>query len=162
MNLREKNGFTYGAFSVFRFYRHGGPFYSGARVRTDVTAPAAKELVGELNRIRTDPPTPSELKLAEDNALRSLPGQFETASDTSELMGDLFIYGLPVDYYQALPAEYLRLTPNEVEKAALDYVHPEAMILVAVGDRAKIQPGLEKLNFGPIELRNESGDLVEK
>jgi zinc protease len=31
MNLREKNGFTYGAFSGFTFYRDGGPFFSGRR-----------------------------------------------------------------------------------------------------------------------------------
>lgn len=31
MNLREKNGYTYGGFSRFSFYRDGGPFYAGAR-----------------------------------------------------------------------------------------------------------------------------------
>jgi len=35
-------------------------------------------------------------------------------------------------------------------------------VVVAVGDRGKIQPDLEKLNLGPIELRDESGDLVKK
>ena len=48
MNLREKNGFTYGAFSAFSYYRGGGPYYTGADVRTDVTAPAAKELFAEV------------------------------------------------------------------------------------------------------------------
>jgi len=47
-----------------------------------------------------------------------------------------------------------------VAKAAKDYIHPDNLIVMAVGDRAKIEPGLEKLNLGPIELRNESGDLV--
>jgi zinc protease len=162
MNLREKNGYTYGGFSGYFFYRDGGTSFSGAEVRTDVTAPAAKELFSELNRIRTDPPTPAELKLAEDNALRSLPGQFETVEATTQLMGELFTYNLPVSYYQALPGEYLRLTPDAVEKTAIDYVHPESVILMAVGDRAKIQTDLEKLNLGPIELRDESGDLVKK
>jgi zinc protease len=162
MNLREKNGYTYGGFSGFFFYRDGGTFFGGAEVRTDVTAPAAKELFGELNRIRTDPPTAAELKLAEDNALRSLPGQFETVQETTALMGDIFTYSLPVDYYRTLPGEYLKLTPDEVEKAAIDYVHPENVILMAVGDRAKIESDLEKLNLGPIELRDESGDPVKK
>jgi len=162
MNLREKNGYTYGAFSGFFFYRDGGPSFSGALVRTDVTAPAAKELFFELNRIRTDPPTSAELKLAQDYELRSLPGKFETVSGTGDLIGDLFTYGLANSYYESLPSEYLKLTPDEVEKAALDYIHPDNLIVVAVGDRAKIEPGLEKLNLGPIELRDESGDLVKK
>ena len=162
MNLREKNGYTYGAFSEFVFYREGGVFYSGAEVRTDVTAPSAKELFGELNRIRTDPPTPAELKLAEDSELHSLPGQFETVKETTGLMGNLFTYDLPNNYYQTLPSEYLKLTPEAVEKTAVEYVHPENLIVVAVGDRAKIESGLEKLDLGPIEIRNESGDLVKK
>jgi zinc protease len=66
-----------------------------------------------------------------------------------------------VNYYQALPQQYAAVTSAEVEKAAQDHVHPENLIVVAVGDRAKIQPELEKLNLGPIELRDESGDLVK-
>jgi len=111
MNLREKNGFTYGAFSGFGYYRGGGPFYTGAQVRTDVTSQAAKELFSELDRIHTVPATPEELKLAKDNALRSLPGEFETVSSESGLMAELFVYNLPLDYFQKLPAEYEAVTP---------------------------------------------------
>ena len=162
MNLREKNGYTYGGFSGFFFYRDGGPFYAGAQVRTDVTAPAAKQLFYELNRIRTDPPTAAELKLAKDNRLLSLPGNFETVSETTGLMSELFTYSLPANYYQELPGAYLKLTPEEVEKTAIEYVHPENLIVMAVGDRTKIQTDLEKLDLGPIELRDENGDLIKK
>jgi zinc protease len=165
MNLREKNGFTYGAFSVFSFYRDGGPTFAGAQVRTDVTAPALKELFAELERIHTDPATPEELKLAKDNALRSLPGEFETVGSETGLMAELFVYGLPNDYFEKLPAEYEAVTAAAVAKAAKDDIHPEHMVIVAVGDRAKIQPELEKLNgtlkLGPIEVRDSSGDLVK-
>jgi zinc protease len=162
MNLREKNGYTYGAFSEFLFRRGEGPFLAGALVRTDVTGPAAKELFTELNRMRTDPATPDELRLAKENALRSLPGNFETVSETAGLMSDIFTYALPVNYYQTLPAQFEAVTAAEVEKAAQEYVHPENLIVVAVGDQAKIEPELEKLNLGPIELRDESGDPVKK
>jgi len=161
MNLREKNGYTYGAFSFSSFNREGGPYFAYAPVRTDVTGPAAKELFSELNRIHTDPPTPEELKLAKDNALRSLPGSFETVGNESGLMAELFVYGLPNDYFQKLPAAYEAVTPEAVSKAAQDYIHPENVVLVAVGDRAKIQADLEKLDLGPIELRDASGDLVK-
>jgi zinc protease len=161
MNLREKNGFTYGAFSEFLFRRGDGPFLTGARVRTDVTGPAARELFAELNRMRTDPATDDELRLAKENALRSLPGNFETVNDTAGRMAEIFTYGLAVNYYQKLPGDYAAVTAAQVEKAAQDHVHPENLIVVAVGDRAKIQPELEKLNLGPIEVRDESGDLVK-
>ncbi len=162
MNLRERNGFTYGAFSGFAFNRYGGPFYSGAQVRTDVTGPAARELFAELNRIHTDPPSAEELKLAKDNALRSLPGSFATVGDPTGLMAELFVYNLPLDYYQKLPAQFEAVTAAQVAKVALDDVQPDHLIVVAVGDRAKIEPQLEKLNLGPIELSDESGNLLKK
>jgi zinc protease len=162
MNLRERNGFTYGAFSQFLFDRGDGPFLAGARVRTDVTGPAGRELFAELNRMQTDPATADELSLAKENALRSLPGNFETVADTAQLMSEIFTYGLPANYYQTLPRQYEEVTAAEVEKAAKDHLHPENLIVVAVGDQAKIQPQLEKLNLGPIEVRDESGEIKER
>ncbi|HZQ51646.1 MAG TPA: pitrilysin family protein [Bryobacteraceae bacterium] len=161
MNLREKNGFTYGAFSRYLFRRGAGPFLAGAQVRTDVTGPAARELFAELNRIRTDPPTAAELKLAQDYALRSLPGQFETLRASSDLIGDLFVYDLPVDYYRKLPEQYSSVALAAIRKAALKYVQPSNLVLIAVGDRAKIEGPLQALNLGPVELRDANGDPVE-
>jgi zinc protease len=161
MNLREKNGFTYGAFSEFLFWRGDGPFLTGAQVRTDVTAPAARELFAELNRMRSDPATADELKLAKENALRSLPGEFETTRQTAGLLSEIFTYGLPLDYYGKLPAQYEAVSSADVEKAAQEHVRPDNLILIAVGDRTKIQPELEKLNLGPIEIRDASGNVVK-
>jgi zinc protease len=162
MNLRERNGFNYGAFSIYFYHRGAGPFLAGSLVRTDVTAPATREMVAELNRIRTDPPTPEELRMSRENALRSLPGRFETGDEISREIGALFTYGLPVDYYRILPGKFEATGSEAVTRAAIDYVHPEQMVVVAVGDRAKIQAGLEQLKLGPIEYRNESGNLVTK
>jgi zinc protease len=162
MNLRERNGFTYGAFSFYEFHRGAGPFMAGALVRTDVTAPAAKELFKELHAITVDPPNASEVTLGKNFSLESLSGRFETASSTAGLVGDLFVYNLPVDYYRRLPNEYDSLTSAEVSAAARKEVHPDQMVIVAVGDRAKIQPGLEELGFGPVELRDSFGNLMKR
>jgi zinc protease len=161
MNLREAHGYTYGAVSRFTFNRFGGPVFAGAQVRTDVTAPAAKELFAELDRITADPPTPAELKLAQDSQIRSVPGQFETAKGTSARIGQLFVFKLPDNYYASLPGQFAAVTPEQVKQAAIDHIHPKQMIVVAVGDRAKIEPGLKELNLGPIEYRNASGDPVQ-
>jgi zinc protease len=158
MNLREEHGYTYGAGSGFFFNRTGGPFYSGAQVRTDVTAPAAKQLMLELNRIRTEPPTATELKLAKDSLLHSLPGDFETTQASVGGLRDIFTYSLPLDYYAKLPGRFEAVTPEEVAKAAQSDVHPDQLVLMAVGDRAKIEPGLKELNLGPIEYRDTSGN----
>lgn len=161
MNLRERNGYTYGAFSFYNYHRGAGPFFAGALVRTDVTAPAAKELFKELHAIGVRPPDTTEVTLGKNSSLESLPGQFETVNSTSRHIGDLFVYNLPVDYYRTLPSQYDSVSSAAITAVAQKEVHPDQMVIVAVGDRAKIQPGLEKLELGPIELRDASGNLLK-
>jgi zinc protease len=162
MNLREQHGYTYGAFSLFQFMRGSGPFFAGASVRTDVTGPAVHELFTELDRIRTSPLTEDELKRSKDNLIRKLPGDFETVEETSGKMSDLFTYQLPLDYYRAYPAQIDAVTSEQAASAALKYIHPENMILIAVGDKAKIQPEIEKLDLGPIEEWNTDAEPLKK
>ena len=157
MNLREQHGYTYGAFSTFQFMRGSGPFFAGASVRADVTGPAVHELFSELDRIRTSPLTPDELKMSKDFLMRSLPGGFETAEETTGKVSDLFTYQLPLDYYRAYPEKIDAVTSEQAASVALKYIHPENMILIAVGDKAKIQPEIEKLNLGD---RSRNGILT--
>ena len=75
-------------------------------------------------------------------------------------MQEIFNYGLPVDYFAKLPAAFEAVTAEAVEQVAKNDIHPDQMILIAVGDRAKIEPGLKDLNLGPIEIRDAMGDPV--
>jgi len=156
MNLREEHGYTYGAFSFYSFYRGIGPFVSGALVRQDVTAPSVEQLFKELDGIHTRPLTESELRMAKDNIVRSLPGNYESAHDVNGELQNLWSFGLPIDYYTKLPAQIEGVTSPDVETAAAKYVKPENLLLVAVGDKDKIESGLKNLNLGPVEDWNEA------
>jgi zinc protease len=145
MNLREKNGYTYGASSGFGFRRGPGPFLVGSSVRTDVTAPAVREIFSELRRMRDTLVTPAELTLARDALSRSLPGQFETTGSVAASGGSLFAYDLPLDYYSKLPAQIDAVTAEDVQRVAKQYLQPEKMVTVAVGDAAKIEAPLKRL-----------------
>jgi zinc protease len=151
MNLREEHGYTYGAFSLYRFYRGTGPFIAGAQVRQDVTAPAAEQLFKELDGIQTRPLTDAELRMAKDSIIRSLPGNFESAHDVNGQLANLWAFGLPLDYYTRLPAQIEAVTSAEAQAAAAKYVHPENLLVIAVGDKSKIETGLKDLKLGPVE-----------
>jgi zinc protease len=151
MNLREKNGFTYGAFSRYQFRRGAGPFIAGAQVRSDVTAPAVRELFKELDRIRTEPLSTEELRMAKDSVIRSLPGEFETRNVVATGMGNIWTYDLPLDYYRKLPSLIEGVTAEDTSRVANKYVHPDHFLLVTIGDRSKVEAGLEELKLGPIE-----------
>jgi zinc protease len=152
MNLREEHGYTYGAQSFFNYRRAVGPFLAGGAIRTDVTAPATQELFKELTRIREAELTADELKKAKDSFSKSLVGLFETAGDTSSTIGGQFVFGLPLDYYRELPAQIDKVTAADALRVAKQYINPNATVVVAVGDRAKIEPELKKMDLGPVTV----------
>ena len=160
MNLREVHGYTYGARSGFVEYRDGGEFYTGALVRTDVTAPAAKEMMGEIRNFPGKPSTAEELKAAKESSIRSLPGRFETTSAMARALDDIFIYNRPLDYYANLPAKYEGLTEADMARVAQEYLHPDQLVIVTAGDRSKIEAGLKDAGLGPVEVRDINGKLV--
>jgi zinc protease len=154
MNLREEHGYTYGAFSFYWFYRGIGPFISYAMVRQDVTAPATEQLFKELDGIHARPPSETELRMAKDNIIRSLPGNFESAFGVNAQLADLWSFGLPLDYYMRLPSQIEGVTSADAQAAAAKYVQPENLLVIAVGDKSKIESGLKDLKLGPVDEWN--------
>ena len=45
------------------------------------------------------------------------------------------------------------MTAEQAQAVAQKYLVPNTLIVVAVGDRAKIEPELTKLNLGAVEIR---------
>ena len=123
-------------------------------VRTDVTGPSVQEIFNELNSIRDSTLSPEEISLSKDFIVRSMAGRFETSPETVSSIGQLFVYNLPATYYRSFLAQIQAVSPQMVEAAAIKVLTPDAMIVVAVGDREKIEPELKKLNLGPIEYRD--------
>jgi zinc protease len=160
LNLREKHGYTYGAFSQFLFRKGAGPFWINAPVRTDATAAAVTEIFNEVKKMTEAPMTSDELAMAKDSIVRALPSDFETSSGTAGSLANLYIYDLGLDYYTKLPSQVSAVTADAALAAARKYLVPDRMIIVAVGDRAKIEPGLRKLNLGNVETRRADGSVV--
>jgi zinc protease len=158
-NLREQKGYSYGMFSQFRYDRTPGPFAVSGSVRGDVTGASVTEIFKEVERMRAQPMREQELAGARNSQILSLPVQFDTDEAISGSLADLFVFGLPADYYQQLPARYAAVTAQQAQAVARKYLAPEKMIVVAVGDRAKIQPQLDALKLGKTELRDSDGQL---
>jgi zinc protease len=160
MNLREVHGYTYGAQSAFLEFRDGGEFLAGGLVRTNVTAPAAKEMMGEIRNFPVKPSTAEELAAAKEASMRSLPGRFETTAAVARALDEIFVNKRPLDYYAKLPAKYAGLTEADMTRVARQYLHPDRLVIVTAGDRAKIEPELKDAGLGPVEVRDINGKLV--
>jgi zinc protease len=149
-------------FSQFRYDRTPGPFVVAGSVRTDVTGPAVTEIFKELRGMRDKPLPAAELLGARNSQVLSLPGQFETNSGIGASLAETYVFDLPLDYYKGLPAQFSHVSAQDVQAAARKYLAPDQMIVVAVGDQAKIAPQLQKLKLAPSEVRDTDGQLPRK
>jgi zinc protease len=159
LNLREKHGFSYGAFSAVVQRRGVAPIYAGASVRSDATGRSVEESLKEIRSMLEKEVSAQELELAKESIARSLPALFETSESTVATIGSLYLFDLPPDYYQGLPSRLDAMTAAEVYEATQRRLKPEDMLVVAVGDRKSIEPQLAKLNLGPITHRTPDGGV---
>jgi zinc protease len=162
MNLREEHGYTYGAESFFSYHVDPGAFIVSSAVRTDATAAATTEVFKELHRMRDTLMTADELRLARDASAQSLPGRFETGAETAGTFTELYVYQLPLDYFSLLPARLNAVTAEQAQAAAQKYILPDKITVVAVGDLAKIEADMKKLNLGKTEIRDADGKLIQQ
>jgi len=158
-NLRETKGYTYGIYSGFRFDRTPGPFIIDSTVERAHTGAAVREIFKEIEGMREAPLPAAELASARDAMLLSLPGQFETNADVGSSLVELFVYGLPLDYYSKLPAQLRAVTAAQVQEVAHTYLDPARMKVIAVGDKKRILPQLQPLGLGAAEVRDSDGQL---
>ena len=160
LNLREEHGYTYGAFSALSENRGQGPFLIGTSVRTDVTGASIGEIFKEVRSMVEKPVTDDELKMAKESTIRTLPAQFQTTGGTAGTIATLYLYDLPPDYYQTLPGRIALITGSDVQAVSKRYFVPDRMLVIAVGDRSKIEPQIMKLNLGAVAYRDLDGKEV--
>lgn len=152
-NLRETHGFTYGAGSGFGLRRSAGPFIASAEVVTAKTDSALTEFVKELRAIRDTVPS-DELAKAKKYLQLGLPGNFETTQGIATEFLPLIAYGIPLDFFNSAVQQYGAVTQADVQRVARQYVNPDKLTIVLVGDRKVIEPGVRALKPGDIVTRD--------
>jgi zinc protease len=118
-------------------------------------------MLKELQRMRETQMSADEMNLSKDSITRSMPGRFERGTDASGTFAELFLYDLPLDYFSKLPDLIDAVSAEQAQAAAQKYIHPEKMVVLAVGDRSKIEEEMKKLNLGKMEIRDTDGKIVK-
>jgi zinc protease len=150
MNLRERHGYTYGAASRF-FGRQGpGPFVISAAVATEATGAAAREVLGELDRLRREEVAPGELEATQSYLIGVFPYTMQTIGDLAKRLETLAVYGLPDDYFERYLERVREVTAEEVLELARRHLHPDRLAIVAVGPAESLAPQLAPL--GPVTV----------
>ena len=162
MNLREDKHWSYGVGTRITKARGQRPFRIVAPVQTDKTKESFVELNNELRGILAGKPVDAaELAKTQASETLKLPGSRETLDDLETSIVDQVQYNLPDDYYETYGGKVRALTIPDVQSAAKTVVHPDNVIWVIVGDRAKIEPGIRELNLGEVKILSPQGKILQ-
>ena len=137
-NIREKLGCTYSPSSQVSRRYHDAYWVETADITTDCTGKSLGEILGEVQRLQKEAPPAAELKGIQSY----LSGLFVIQnSSRGALIGQLRyvdLQGLGDEYLKTYVQKVNAVTPADVQKMATEYIKPEQMTIVVVGDKAKI------------------------
>jgi zinc protease len=151
LNLRERDGYTYGAHSGFDWRRGPGPFVVSTAVNTEAAGAATREILNEIDRMRADLVTVDELSLATSYLAGVFPLRFETTTAVAAALAMQETFGLESDYFDTYRDAITAVTREDIRRAAATHLHPERVQIVAVGDSAALMPQLDALGLSDVQ-----------
>ena len=167
MNLREENGWTYGArSSIARNKWTSATFRATTSVRNAVTDSAVVEILKEINKIRDEFVTDEMLATAKAKYL----GNFIMSTENKSLLADFAVniktLNLPDDFYETFIEKINQVSKEDVKRIANKYLKPENLRIIVVGKGLDVADKLENIDYNgsliPVKYFNKVGELIEK
>ena len=165
LNLREKHGWTYGAYSSIGSGKYINKFRSGSSVRNAVTDSAVVEVFNELKRIRTELVSEEDLKNAKAKYIGNFVMQIEKPSTIASYALNKETQGLPDDFYENYIKNINAVSAEDIKNAANKFFLADQTRVVIVGKAADVLPGLEAMSKReklPIFYFDKYGNPTEK
>lgn len=145
-NVRTKLGLAYNVGGSFgAAYDHPGLFVVEAGTKSSSTVAATQAILDEIKRLRTDPPTDTELHRAKDALLNSFIFRYDSPEKVLGEQVTLAVYGYPSDFLERYREGVEKVKIEDVVRVANKYIQPEKLATVVVGNPEEIQPPLSKL-----------------
>lgn len=153
LELRERLGYTYGAGSRFDLRRDSGLFFMSTQVEADTTAHSVTASLEQVAALRESGVTEEELTAVRDSNTVGLPVTYATPRAMAGALVDMVVHDLPEDHVDRTRAGYERLTKEDLDGAAAEYLRPEESVVVVVGDAGRLRQPLTDTGVGPVEVR---------
>ncbi len=151
MNLREDKGFTYGTYSYIGGDKVSSPFAVVAPVQAQSTKEALVEILKELREVVTTRPlTDEELADAKVSMLKAFPQGFQNISGITRQLTGIAMFDRPLDYWQTRAQRISGIDQAKIKEVAAKGVRPNDLVIVIVGDKAKIEAGIKELGIGQV------------
>lgn len=137
-NIRENKGYTYSPNAQISARYRDALWLEVADVTTAVTGASLKEIFGEIDGIRAQPPSADELQRIQ----RYMAGLFVLRNSSRvglvNQLNFVDLHGLGDQYLPTYVQKVNAVTPQQVEQMAQKYIDPAKLTVVVVGDTSKI------------------------
>ena len=134
-NVRSEQGLAYAVFGIYSAnYTYPGIFYVACMTKSETTVQAARSLLHEVERMKTDEITEEELNLAKDSFLNSFVFNFDTRREIINRQMTYEYYGYPQDFLEKTKTEVEKVTVEDVQRVARKYLQPDKVRIVVVGN----------------------------
>jgi zinc protease len=157
-NLREQKGYTYGIHSSIDAYQTMSVWACRAHVGSEIVDDAVREILHEIELLRTAPITDDELETTKKYLLGSFALRTETPQQVVSLVSALEMFDLPADYYERYFAEVAAMTKERLFEVQQRCFGAEGLVIAASGDVEHLRSKLR--NFGAVSVVNTSGEIV--
>ena len=148
--VREKHGLAYMVGSIMQtsYYTNPGEWFAYSQTRTDKTAEAISLIIDVVKGLRDVPVPAAELQRTKDSLVNSFVFQFESSAQIAFQQLILDYRGYAPDFLETYTANIAKVTAEDVQAVAQKYLHPDALTIVAVGNKDNFDRPLDE--FGEV------------
>lgn len=140
--VRSDEGLAYTAGSSTRVGEYyPGEFRALFQSKNTTVALATKLILGEIERIRTEPVTTEELETAKNSMIEAFPSQFGSKSQTVARFIREEARGRSWDYWRQFRDNVSAVTAEDIQAVAAKHLHPDKVAIMVVGKWKEIAPG---------------------
>jgi predicted Zn-dependent peptidase len=157
-NLRERNGFTYGARSAFVMTPNAGYFYAGSDVGSEVTGAAVTEFFNEFNAIRAGDVSGEEMRKSRETNRMDMIQSFQGLGGLIDIAQTLEMNGLPFTSLGVDLGAIAAATEADLNGLAPAALPLDQALLVLVGDKATILEQIKDLDLPEPQELTVTGD----
>ncbi|HEY9800415.1 MAG TPA: pitrilysin family protein [Leptolyngbyaceae cyanobacterium] len=144
--VRSRQGLAYSVYGLWSpRFDYPGMFIAGGQTRSDATVQFVKALKAEIKRIQAQPVTAAELARAKDSTLNSFVFNFQDPAQTLSRLMRYEYYGYPADFLFRYQKAVAATTAADVQRVAKQYLKPDNLVTLVVGNQTAIQPPLTQL-----------------
>ena len=150
--LRTERGLTYGAKADMDTLLESGDFEAATSTRSEATGEALRLLVDEFWRLQRERVSERELSAAKAYVTGSFPITIETPDAIATQVLNVLFYGLPVEQLQTFRERVNAVKPDDIERVARDYLRPDRLSIVLVGNATAFVPQLRRVGFETVDV----------